>query len=62
MKSSFLDTGHSHSSMSLMTIFNDEMFIGSFIVIATFLGQYLFSKSKSLYGYTSAIHFGLVGI
>ena len=30
-----------------MTIFNDEVFIGSFILIATFLGQYLFSKSKS---------------
>ena len=29
------------------------------IVIATFLGQYLFSKSKSLYGYTSAIYFEL---
>ena len=42
-----------------MTIFNDKMFIGSFIVITTFLGQYLFSKSKSLYGYTSAIYFGL---
>ena len=40
-----------------MTIFNDDMFIESFIVIATFLAQYLFSKS--LYGYTSAIYFGL---
>ena len=30
-----------------------------FIVIATFLGQYLFLKSKSLYGYTSPIYFGL---
>ena len=29
------------------------------IVIATCLGQYLFSKSKSLYGYTSAFHSGL---
>ena len=29
------------------------------IVIATFLGQYLFSKFKSLYGYTSVIDFEL---
>ena len=42
-----------------MTIFNDEMFIGFFIAIAIFLGQYLFSKFKSLYSYTNAIYFGL---
>ena len=33
------------------------MFIGTFIAIAAFLGQYLFSKSKSLYGSTNAIYF-----
>ena len=42
-----------------MIIFNDEVFIGSFIVIVPFLGQYLFSMFKSLYGYTSTIHFRL---
>ena len=41
-----------------MTTFNDEMFIEPFIVIATFLRQYLFWKPKS-HGYTSAIYFGL---
>ena len=54
-KSQFLDTRHSHLSISVMTIFNDDVFIESFIVIATFLAQYLFLKS--LYGYTSAIYF-----
>ena len=34
-------------------------FLLGFIVIEKFLGQYLFLKSKSLYGYTSAIYFGL---
>ena len=41
-----------------MTTFNDKIFIGAFIVITTFLGQYLFSKSKSQYGYNPAIYFG----
>ena len=34
-------------------------FLLGLIVIATFLGQYSFLKSKSLYGYTSAIYFRL---
>ena len=39
-----------------MTIFNDEIFIRSYCN-CNILGQYLFSKSESLYDYTSAIYF-----
>ena len=42
-----------------MTILNDETLIRTFTVIATCLEKYLFLKSKSLYGYTSAIYFKL---